>query len=614
MKPMHVIVVVVIGLSAAVSGCLSTSVPDRLDSVEITHGPLLGRLSSTGIGIWARTAREGGFYVRYGTSPTNLDQRSEIAPTTIDRDNTGWVHIQGLRPNTKYYYQLSGPTRKAVTQVSGSFRTLPTSETFKNAEFNPHGLFNFSFEFGCGNRQRKNPAMPGFRTMHANHADKIHFAILNGDWLYEQKRDYTVAEWRAQVGVGGKSPKHVAIAPGIVGVWENYKHYMSHETLMTWHRDVPSFFIYDDHEILDNIVGAGTPGLSKHATAKQNLELATFRDVGVQAWQDYIGWSNPTAFAQQVHFGKAQLTAGSDVLVDSSVDFTQINMEEMSTLMVLWKESNCDVYEIKEVLGRNRLRISPTPETTATSSYTIGKRSYFRMRIGNAEFFVTDTRGHRQVHDLEKPYQEGVSMLGVTQKAWLKKGMKESTADFLFVVSTVNLMIPHVMSPVEKGNPDIIWYDNKDEAWTAIALERDELIDFWDELDQPVLVLTGDLHNSIAIKVTDNVWEFAAGPHNSNNHYLGDEGGRPSNGTFQSHRKKCDIRWSSFFTRKIKDSTRQRPIYCVVRVNNVFRVPVKKDKGEDVWAAFDNPQVLFQYYDGITGDLLYAESVVAKKK
>ncbi len=140
------------------------------------------------------------------------------------------------------------------------------------------------------------------------------------------------------------------------------------------------------------------------------------------------------------------------------------------------------------------------------------------MRIGNAEFFVTDTRGHRQVHDLEKPYQEGVSMLGVTQKAWLKKGMKESTADFLFVVSTVNLMIPHVMSPVEKGNPDIIWYDNKDEAWTAVALERDELIDFWDELDQPVLVLTGDLHNSIAIKVTDNVWEFAAGPHNSNNH------------------------------------------------------------------------------------------------
>ena len=32
---------------------------------------------------------------------------------------------------------------------------------------------------------------------------------------------------------------------------------------------------------------------------------------------------------------------------------------------------------------------------------------------------------------------------------------------------------------------------------------------------KPVFILTADLHNSFAIKVTDRVWEFASGPLNS---------------------------------------------------------------------------------------------------
>ena len=35
-------------------------------------------------------------------------------------------------------------------------------------------------------------------------------------------------------------------------------------------------------------------------------------------------------------------------------------------------------------------------------------------------------------------------------------------------------------------------------------------------------------------------------------------------------------------------------------------------KGKDRWVAFPNPQVVFQYHDGLTGELLYAESVVAR--
>ena len=45
-------------------------------------------------------------------------------------------------------------------------------------------------------------------------------------------------------------------------------------------------------------------------------------------------------------------------------------------------------------------------------------------------------------------------------------------------------------------------------------------------------------------------------------------------------------------------------------VQNVFRIPGKGVE-PDIWAAYDKPHVVFQYYDGLTGDLLYAESILA---
>ena len=56
---------------------------------------------------------------------------------------------------------------------------------------------------------------------------------------------------------------------------------------------------------------------------------------------------------------------------------------------------------------------------------------------------------------------------------------------------------------------------------------------------------------------------------------------------------------------------RNRPVYCVVKVNNVFNNPVIS--GTDRWVAYKNPQAIFQYYDGLTGELLYAESIISRR-
>ncbi|MBW3539553.1 MAG: alkaline phosphatase D family protein [Planctomycetes bacterium] len=590
---------------------------------HITHGPILGRLSSQGIGVWARTKLAGTFGVRYGTASDRLDQETKPIPTSLAHDNTGWVYITGLKPGTKYWYELFLPENPGLTGRGGSFRTLPDSRDFVDARRNPRGLFNFKFEFACGNNQNlahsSGPGLPGFATMLEQLDGEIDFAILNGDWLYESQRAYSPEAWRRQVSRPGEEielPHVVQVAPTIVGVWENYKHFLSQgENLSHWHRKVPSFFTYDDHEMLNDIRGAGSPGLRDRR--------ATFRDIGARAWYDYLAWSNPTTFTQPVHFGTAKLEQGSDILVDEAADFTRLDLSQANNLHVHWGTAtagvndnaldgqggvpNAGVYRIVEVLDEHRLKIEPAADADAEAdAYSIGRRSYFRMSIANCDFFVCDTRGQRQMHDVKDPSKPGLSMLGPVQRDWLMEGVKASDADFIFVVSSVNFMVPHV-------GGGAIRTVNKDDAWTVFFDEREKLIELFDSLEKPVFVLTGDLHNSFVIKITDNVWEMASGPHNSNNHWYTDEGDRPANGTFQYGPRPCEIRWSTWFSDDIPRGQLLHPTFCVVQVNNVFDNPVKLG-GESRWFAFPRPQVVFQYYDGRTGKLRYAESVLAAER
>ena len=580
--------------------------------VNITHGPMLGHVTAESISIWARTSKPGQFQVRYGRMPDRLDQVSEPATTTADRDNTGWVRLKGLSPNTRYYYR---PVTSGDTGPEGSFLTLPSSESYRDAVTNPRGLFNFRFQFGSCADQRPvggtGPGLPAYGTMLKQLPGAVHFSIMNGDWLYEDKREFTVEDWREQTGLrNAPLPRIVELAPSIAGVWENYKYFLERgANLAAWHRVVPSYYTPDDHEILNDIFGTAEVGRRDRRTV--------FRDIGIQAWFDYLAGSQPLPFPQPVIFGQAKLTGGSDVLVDPSADFTKVDLKQVSNLHVHWGgqyagvdsgrfavnegDPNAGVYEVREVLDKNRLRLRPAPAGSGLSAYSLGRMSFSTFRVGNVEFFLLDTRSVRDLQDTKNPNKAGTSLLGRRQREWLMNAMKASDADFFFLASSVNVTVPHL------GGPEGSAPENKDDAWTAFLEEREEMIRFWDSLGKPVLIMTGDLHNSWAVKITDRVWEFASGPLGSQNHPARSEGGRPPNGEFDSRGRKVDIRWSSYIRDDMPASLRKQPFYAVAQVNNVFNNPAAP--GKPRWVAYPRPHVVIQYYDGLTGELVYAESV-----
>ncbi|MBL9216842.1 MAG: alkaline phosphatase D family protein [Opitutaceae bacterium] len=590
---------------------------ERPPPPEVTHGPMLGRLTDTSVGVWVRTSRPAPVAVAYGTDPDRLVEVAASPPTELDHDNAGWVDLSGLRPDTLYYYEVRGPrTARASAELRGSFRTLPNADTYRDPRHNPAGRFNFAFEVGACNAQDRGMAaeMPAMRTVLDRHRGQIAFSIQNGDWIYEEQRDYPAAAWLAgQLLAPDAAPPVLRAAPVITGVWQNYKVYLERSAnLRAFHRQIPAVYTFDDHELLGDVVGAGNVGLRDRR--------AVFRDIGIRGWSDYLGGANPRWHDDAIVFGRARFEAGSDILVDPDGRFRQLHPENFERLMVLWNEPtaainedkydsvggdpNAGVYAITEVLDDQRLRIRPAARATGTGCYSIGRPQYTSFRVGNCEFFLLDTRSYRQRHDRGQPFDPAVEFLGARQKRWLQEGMRRSDADFLFVVSSVSVMLPHL-----EAFPKNAEQENENDAWSAAGAERAEMLAFWESLGKPVLLLTGDLHHSFAVRIADRLWEFAAAPRNSMLTVSADAGNPPPNGRYRSLDRDVDIRWSTHLLPDVPRLQRYSPGYAVVQVNNIFGNPGAD--GGMRWITYPRPQVLVQFYDGLTGQLRYAESVLA---
>ncbi len=589
---------------------------------HITHGPMLGRPGATSVGVWARTERPGAFRVFHGLHPDRLDRVSTPVPTTLERDNTGWILLEGLEPDTVHHYAVGVGDTFFNPERRGSFRTLPSADAVRHARDNPQGLFNFAFAVNACNRQvaRSSNGLAPYATMLRESGDEVRFALHAGDWIYEEGRLTGVDAWAESTRADPAAPpERIRIAPTLVGGWENYKIYLDRNPhLSAWHARVPTLYTYDDHEILNNVYGTGVPGFFSR--------IAVWRDIGLSAWHDYLAWSNPLPpDAPRIHLGRARLRAGGDILTDDAADFTALPEVAGRSLHVHWGRStagdrsdlggrfregpgdpNSRVYEVVEVLDAQRLRIRPAATADSTSSYSLGGRHYFSHTVSNCEFFVVDTRGERGLGAKDVPAGEPQSMLGARQLAWLEAGLARSEADFIFLLTSVPWSIPHYGSDPERGG-------ESDEAWSGFLAERERLMEVFAGLGRPVILLSGDVHNALSVRVSENVWEVVASPMGSDNqHTLAAEGNRPPNGRFDSAGREVAIRWSTFFAEETRRENRRQPVYAVVQVNNAFNNPVAGR--EDRWVAYPRPQVVVRWHDGFTGRLLYAESILAPER
>ncbi|QDU40926.1 PhoD-like phosphatase [Maioricimonas rarisocia] len=569
-------------------------------STPVTHGPVLGAVTSNSVRLWLRADREVAFDVLVTPHRPPFDEADVTTGRTIAaEDFTGYVEIDGLEPNTVYAYAVRVDGELIDLRVNyrdpwPTFRTLPDETSFAH-EFNPEGRFNLSFSIGACQRQRSpedtygiyaNP--PAFDTMWEKHRDRLAFHIINGDYTYEETIDGTVA-----------------------GIENNYKLYLDRgRSLNRLLRHVPMMTMYNDHEVTDNIDGSGEVGLGNG-----NYLV---RDPALRVWQYYADWANaPGEQRPPIQFGNAQLEAGSDVLHDPDADFSKLDLEEVSTLHIGHflkggdkpKVSerggrNVGVYAIEKVIDATHLQIRPALKATGNAPYSIGRRHWFDRVIGNCHFIFLDTRGQRsEWKGVEHSHDADRFVLGEPQKRWFLETVRESKADFLFVISPDPWFLYHSAYHVRPNTTT-----SKGDGYCGYVHEREELTEVLDRLEKPVLLLTGDVHQPVAAQISDNVWEFLVSPVNSANHPIGTLGLPPLGGWFDSEGRTIKIKWLGGYPDNVHYQRQRHTVYAVISVNNIVKAPRQEGPGYQ-FLAYDAPQVVVQFRDGYTGELLYAEGI-----
>ncbi len=555
----------------------------------VTHGPMLGRPGATDMRVWVRTAQPLEFRVVADTRlPPSATGKGVVARTSADRDNTGTADLTGLKPDTRYYYGIVMDGQIVDTRIEPrgawpSFRTLPDAASHRNPTHNPKGLFNLTFSVGVGANQNPrtggghhvNP--PAFATLFERHGPDLMFHVMNGDFIYEENRTNETETLRA-----------------------NYQLYLSRgRNVANLFRHVPGLFTYDDHETYSDMEGPGEIGLKRGKWLHLNRTLV--------AWYEYAGWANFAGpHRAPLRFGEATVKKGKNVLLDPAADFATLRPETVSTIHTDIRSKNAGVYALVNVVDAHRLKVRPAFHADETCRYSIGTHHYFDWRVGNCHFFVLDTRGERTRYVPTKAHDPDRFVLGEAQCKWLLDGVRATDADFVFIVSSVAWTIYHTNFHVAKRPPK--GRSPKEDGFPGFVVEREKLLNALDRIDKPVLLFTGDLHNSFAIQVTDNVWEFMTAPMNSKCHPRATGGRHPFGGWFNSEGRRVKIKWVAGFPDDVHYSRLNSVYYTVVQVNNVFASARPKGTGVR-WVAYDSPQVVVQYYDGYTGRLLYAEGI-----
>ncbi len=606
-----------IGLGAA--ACGFADVQPTL-TPYISHGPTLGRLSPNSVGVWVRTSQPTAFFVRYGMSNETLDQSSDVVVTTLERDNTSWIDLQGLLPDTRYHYQAVLDGHPDISTEVHTFKTLPAPEQ-RAGRLNPDGLFNFAFSAtSCAKQSPTQGQGTGpHETLLKEVAEAVDFHVALGDWLYEKDRLYSVDQWFASSrGPGATRPKLVEDVPTLPGAWQNYKSYLeTDDALSRWHASVPSVFLFDDHEVLNNFQDSTVVG--------HRARNALFRDPGLRAWRDYLGWANPDPDPSAIYFGRASLKAGNPQIHDSGANFGGLTLGPERTLHVHWGgrysgyrntdasnrsqidasidsagpvDRNAAVYRISKVVDEHTLEVEPPPQHDSRSSYSIGGlRYYFGWEFANVDILGLDTRSRRR----STLTSSDPTMLGEEQMDWLAKRLQKSDADFVFLLSSVSMVIPHV-----SGAPP----NTDDQSWSGYSQERAELLELLEGSGKTVIIVTGDLHNAYSIRISDSIWEFAVGPIGALNRTV-EEGQSDfvgANGPVRQGELNADIRWGTWYHDDTPTRHRRTPTYTVFKVNNVLNSP--DANGAARWVAYERPQVVVQFFHANTGALLYAESVL----
>ena len=177
-------------LSLSVYSVFATT-ENNSDSLVINQGVASGDVTDDSAVVWSRSNREAQMHVEYDTNSNFSQPRSTDATTPGNQttDYTSHVKLEGLSPDTLYYYrvwfstpplsQANKTTSLASDILAGSLRTSPSASLPSNKSIS----FIFAADLG-GQKHCRQVDKGGYYIFEKMKELSPDFFIANGDMIY----------------------------------------------------------------------------------------------------------------------------------------------------------------------------------------------------------------------------------------------------------------------------------------------------------------------------------------------------------------------------------------------------------------------------------------------
>ena len=263
--------------------------PEQAPQVSFPQGVASGDPQPDAVMLWTRAVPEGSvghtlpgqvpllLQVSGNSDFSDLLLQTELA-TSADSDYTLRAYVDGLAPDTSYYYRFLGAGRSMSRP--GRTRTAPSPEQAQNVKLAFASCQNFEQAYyGSWARMLEDDAA-------AAEEERIQFVLHLGDFIYERswhkRSDDSSPSRSVPPFPDGVQTEKYRYAVSLADYRHLYKTYLSDPHLQEARARWPFICIWDDHEFAnDSFQSFTTYGEEPVLDAQRKLSSS-------QAWFEYI--------------------------------------------------------------------------------------------------------------------------------------------------------------------------------------------------------------------------------------------------------------------------------------------------------------------------------------
>jgi alkaline phosphatase D len=404
------------------------------DSLVISHGIASGDVTNDSAVIWSRSNQEAQMHVEYDTNP-NFSQPQSTNATTLGNqttDYTSHVKVEGLSPDTLYYYQVwfSTPPLSQVSKnisltsdtLTGSFRTSPSASLSSS---NKPISFIFAADLG-GQKHCRQVDKGGYYIFEKMQELSPDFFIANGDMIY----------------AADKCP-----AQGPSDDWKN---------------------------IPGNFSGVADPEISWTNTEQ-------VRDTYLKHWQ----YNRADPYLQSFLQNTSMYSQWDDHEV----------INDFGALWPYWNPFNNDREGYSNIVNEGRkvffdyspIDRNPDESNRVYRSFNWGP---------DLDLFILDGRSYRSPNSMADTPENNKTMLGTVQLEWLEQGLMNSSAIWKVISSDIPISVPTGANASILGRDGWAnGNETNFSSETGFERELQQLLRFLDDSNiENVVFVTTDVH------------------------------------------------------------------------------------------------------------------------